>query len=88
MIEHFVHTEKGYCYYDLENSFIYNLYTEPEYRRTGVATRLLLCIIAEMKKAGCNGDIFIEVEPRENSISSDDLSNFYKNMGLIIKPRR
>lgn len=85
--DNFFHDKHGYCYYSIEpgkKPVIFNLYVEPEYRRHGHARRILAYVIGEIRKAGYQGDIEIEVCPRENSILLGQLVAFYKMMGLEI----
>ena len=83
--ENFIHTNYGYCYYSFgATPLIYNLYIESQYRRQGRARYLLSLVIAEIHKSLPEDDIYIEVSPIENSISVDDLTKFYKSMGLHI----
>jgi GNAT superfamily N-acetyltransferase len=86
--ENFIHNKYGYCYYSLkenEPAIIFNLYVEPEYRRQGHARKLINYVIKEIMKTGYKNDILIKAEPRENSISVEDLIVFYEEMGLKIK---
>lgn len=85
--ENFFHDKYGYCYYSIEpdkKPVIFNLYTEPEYRRKGHARKHLQFVINEIRKTGYEGEIEIEAAPRENSIDSKKLVSFYKSMGLEI----
>jgi GNAT superfamily N-acetyltransferase len=63
---------------------IFNLYTEPEYRRKGHARNHLQFVINLIRRAGFEGAIEIEVEPFEEGIDSEKLRLFYKKMGLDI----
>lgn len=86
--ENFIHNKYGYCYYYLkenEPAIIFNLYVEPEYRRRGYARKLINYVIKEIKDTGYDKDIFIEANPRENSIDLETLIKFYESMGLKIK---
>lgn len=83
--ENFISTQYGYCYYDLENYLIYNLYVYEDCRRKGCAKRLLQYAINEIKQTGYTGEIYIQANPRENSISKNDLISFYESMGLSMK---
>lgn len=77
----------NYCYYDVTKGkppTIYNLYVYPKFRRQGMATKLLSSVIDIIRKTGYAGDILIEANPRENSISWEDLKNFYEKMGLKV----
>ena len=85
--DNFIHDKYGYCYYSIplyKNPIIYNLYTEPEYRKQGHAKRHLQYVINEIRKTGYTGPIDIETKPRENSIDINNLSSFYISMGLSI----
>jgi GNAT superfamily N-acetyltransferase len=85
--ENFIHDKYGYCYYSIEpekNPIIFNLYTEPEYRRQGYAKKHLLFIINIIRNTGYVGQIHITAEPRENSIELSKLISFYKSVGLTI----
>lgn len=88
--ENFIHDKYGYCYYCIyknKNPIIYNLYTEPEYRKKGYAKKHLEFIINEIRKIGYNDTIEIEAIPRENSINYEKLILFYKSLGLkVINP--
>jgi GNAT superfamily N-acetyltransferase len=91
--ENFIQTKYGYCFYSLGNlTFIYNLYVHPQYRRCGHSRGLLRLVINEIRKSGYKGAIFIQAEPREDSIVLSDLMKYYKSMGLVIyeghKPRK
>ncbi len=85
----FVQTAYGYCFYNFEgkNAFIYGLYVYPKHRRQGKARRLLVLVIDEIKATGYDGEIEIEVDPKENSITKEDLENFYRSMGLRVYSR-
>jgi hypothetical protein len=86
--EGFIHDQYGYCYYliDSQNPYacIYNLYTEPKYRRQGYAKVHLQYVIQEIRKYGHTGEIAIEADPRENSIAVEKLAGFYKDLGLYV----
>lgn len=83
--ERFISTNFGYCFYTLyPYPLIYNLYVFPEYRKKGNSKTLLCFCINEIKKSGYYGKIKIQAEPKENSISQQDLIRYYKNMGLSI----
>jgi ribosomal protein S18 acetylase RimI-like enzyme len=83
--ENFIHDKYGYCYYLMEPTpVIFNLYTEPEYRRKGHAREHLQFVINEIRETGYVGKIQIEVAPREDSIDSENLRLFYKSIGLDI----
>lgn len=83
-METYISTHYGYCYYDLKNHLIYNLYVYPDYRNKGYAKRLLQYAINEIRQTGYTGEIYIQAEPREDSISKADLISFYKYMELTI----
>jgi len=84
--EGFIHDQYGYCYYTCneENALIYNLYTEPKYRKKGYAKTHLQYVINEIRKTGYKGHIAIEATPRENSIAVEKLVSFYKDIGLYV----
>lgn len=85
--DNFVHDKYGHCYYTVTPgslSFIYNLYVEPKYRRQGHAKRLLSSVIKLIRESRPQGSIFIEVDPREDSIDADVLQAFYQSLGLSI----
>lgn len=83
--ENFIQTKFGYCFYSLNSTvFIYNLYVHPQYRRCGHSRMLLGLVINEIRKSGYEGEIFIQVEPREDSIKLTDLTKYYESMGLVI----
>jgi GNAT superfamily N-acetyltransferase len=87
----FIHTPYGYCYYHLDKPvseggtyLIYGLYVYPNYRRMGHSRRMLQFLIDEIKSTGYTGPIFIRAEPEENSISKNDLIQYYQSMGLEV----
>jgi len=83
--EDFIQNKFGYCFYSLEaRPLIYNLYVHPQYRKCGHSRMLLKCIINEIRKTGYGGLIYIQVNPRENSIESDNLKKYYESMGFSI----
>jgi len=88
MSEHFIHTEKGHCYYNFNykgnKPIIYGLYIEKKYRRQGNAKHLLELVLNEIKARGFNDKIFIQAEPKENSISKEAFINFYESIGLTV----
>jgi hypothetical protein len=87
MEENFIHTKYGYCYYEVEAGrapIIFNLYVHPEYRRTGQARKLIAYVINQIRSLGYTGKIDIEALPREQSISREDLANFYEGLGLHV----
>lgn len=83
--ENYIHTKHGYCYYYIEGeeAIIYNLYIEPQYRRKGYAKQLLKLVIYLIKTFGITA-IQIECKPRDDSISLEELSRFYKSMRLQV----
>jgi GNAT superfamily N-acetyltransferase len=86
--ENFIQTKFGYCFYTLDsNPLIYNLYVRPQYRRCGHSNTLLRLAIGRIRGNGYKGDIRIQTEPRENSIGLEDLTKYYKSMGLIVEAR-
>lgn len=88
MSEHYIHTEKGYCYYSFDYSgdkpLIYGLYIEKECRRKGNAKHLLSLVINEIRAKGFSGEIFVQAEPKENGVDKETLTKFYKSMGLTV----
>ena len=87
--ENFIQTKFGYCFYTLDSlPFIYNLYVHPQYRRSGHSRVFLNLIISEIRKSGYKGEIYIQAEPKENSIGQADLENYYESMGLTIYAAR
>jgi ribosomal protein S18 acetylase RimI-like enzyme len=90
--ENYIINDFGYCcfdfgkynIFDIDKAIIYNLYVYPEYRKCGQAKKLLKETIDEIRKSNYNLDIFIEAKPRDNSISINNLINFYKSIGLRI----
>jgi len=83
--ENFVQNKFGYCFYSLGPCpLIYNLYVHPQYRRCGSSKRLLELAIGEIRESGYNGEIYVQVKPKENSISLNGLTEYYKRMGLTI----
>ena len=85
--DNFIHDRYGYCYYSLDpekTPVVYNLYTEPEYRRLGWGRKHLQHVINLIRDAGCVGAIDVVVQPREDSIAFADLEAFYKSLGLHI----
>ena len=86
--DHFINTEFGYCYYDFDydgnKPIIYGLYIYEEDRRQGNAKHLLELIIAEIRRKGFSKEIFVQAEPRENSIDKETLTKFYESMGLTV----
>jgi GNAT superfamily N-acetyltransferase len=85
--ENFIQNKYGCCFYALEEGsppLIYNLYVHPQYRNLGHSRKLLRLVINEIRDTGYKGDIYIEAEPRENSISLEALKQYYRNMELTI----
>lgn len=82
----FIHTKYGYCYYSLEDgkATIYNLFIEPEYRKKGLARKLLEMVIDVIRNEGVTEDIEISAEPRDKSIDLESLKRFYRSMDLKI----
>lgn len=83
----FILNKYGYCCYCIKSdceALIFNLYVHKEFRRLGHAKEIIQLCIAAIRKNGYEKEIKIEVEPMENSISAEDLANFYKKMGLVI----
>ena len=86
MVENFIQNKFGYCFYcvDPNSAIIYNLYVHPEFRNQGNSKKLLKYVIMEIQELGHVGDILIEVAPKEGSIPSDVLEDYYKKFGLKI----
>ena len=86
MPEDFIQNRFGYCFYEIKehSALIYNLYVHPEFRRQGKAKTLLKHAINEIREAGRKGEIEIESNPKEGSISSKKLNSFYNKIGLKI----
>ena len=85
IIEDFIQTRCGYCFYEVEpgkNPIIFNLYVHLQFRRQGHAKELLDYVMGKIRQTGWSGDIDIEVAPREESISAENLEQFYRKMGL------
>lgn len=91
----FIENEFGYCFYIFGRAFnigneseeiygIYNLFVYPEFRRCGKAQELLQLVIDAIRKTGYIDEIRIEADPKENSISFEDLVSFYTRMKLTI----
>lgn len=78
--------EFGYCSYEFEEDYvnIFSLYIYPEYRRQGHATQLLKTAIKEIREQGWDDEIQIVALPSEDSISKEQLSDFYESLGLKV----
>lgn len=86
--ENFIQTKYGYCFYAMgPRPIIYNLYVHPQYRRRGCSKALLEIAMCEIWKGEYKGEIHIQAEPREGSISRDDLMEYYDRMGLVVCDR-
>ncbi|MHA1304080.1 MAG: GNAT family N-acetyltransferase [Candidatus Heimdallarchaeaceae archaeon] len=84
--ENFIQTKFGYCFYCIEPTpLIYNLYVHPQYRKRGHSKMLLQYVMNEIKRTGYEGEIGIQVAPREASIDSEHLTDYYIRMGLKIQ---
>ena len=91
-----IETDFGYCKYGFFDNvfnnklvcFIYDLYIYKQYRGFGISRRILESAICEIKSLGYIDDIYIESDPRENSISKIKLTRFYKSLGLKIYIRK
>jgi len=88
-----IENEFGYCYYLFDHDCteddklyaeVYKLYIYPEFRRQGKARDILQQVIEEIRKTGYLDDIRIEVSPKEESISLEKLTLFYKCMGFKV----
>jgi len=83
--ENFVQNKFGHCFYALGSfTLIYNLYVHPQYRRKRHSSKLLMLVISEIRKSGYEGKIYIQAEPKEDSISKEKLTCYYKSVGLVI----
>jgi len=83
--EYFVQNTFGYCYYGLiPTPIVYNLYIHPQYRGMGYSKFLLYHVINEIRHFKPVGQINVEVEPREDCMSPDDLAKYYGEMGLTV----
>ena len=83
--ENFIQNKFGYCFYSLGACpLIYNLYIYPEYRLSGNSKNILEIVISEIRKNGYSSEIYIQAIPKEESISLEDLTKYYKRMGLFI----
>lgn len=82
----FVLNEYGYCCYCFpsDDALVFNLYVHKEFRRLGHAKELIERCITAIRESGYTKEINIEAEPKENSVSVDDLVAFYKKMGLTV----
>jgi GNAT superfamily N-acetyltransferase len=81
----FIQTKYGYCYFEIEagkNPIIWNLYIHPQYRKQGYAKKTLQYVVNEIRQTGYGGDIDIEPDPRDDSISYENLCAFYLSLGL------
>jgi GNAT superfamily N-acetyltransferase len=81
----FIQTKCGYCHFEIEEGkhpIIWNLYIHPQYRKQGHAKKLLQYVIKEIRDTGYIGEIDIEPDPREDSISYENLCKFYTDLGL------
>ena len=59
------------------------MYVHPEYRRKGIATKLLKLVIDDIKKSDFEDDICIEVEPEYRNLI-EPLLRLYKRLGLRV----
>jgi len=87
--ENFIHNKFGYIYYTIpcnkyKDSWIYNLYVYPRFRRKGHATHLIECAIQEIRYNGYIGSIKIEAISKRKCININRLIHFYKTMGLEV----
>ncbi len=83
----FIHDKYGYCYYMMEPNkkpLIFNLFTEPKYRRQGHAKRHLEIVINTIRRTGYEGPIEIEASPPKGCVERDILIEFYKRMNLTV----
>lgn len=85
--ENFIHTKYGYCYWAMQPNkipIIFNLYTEPKFRRKGHAREHLQYIIKEIRNTGYAGNIEIEGPSFYDGVRSQWIAGFYKSMGLAV----
>ncbi len=85
IITDFIQTKRGYCHYEIEqgkNPIIWNLYVHSQYRKQGHARELLQYCIDQIRKTGYTGEIDIEPDPRDGTISYEKLCEFYVSLGL------
>lgn len=83
--EFFIRNNFGYCYYSSQPiPLIYNLYVNPEHRRQGHGRHLVELAIAELQRLGISEPIYVQVNPREGSISVELATKFYKSVGLHV----
>lgn len=83
----FILNKYGYCCYCMKpncDALIFNLYIHKEFRRLGHAREIIKTCITAIRESGYEKEIKIEAEPRENSISVEDLVFFYRKMGLAV----
>lgn len=62
----------------LNESHILNLAVHPEFRRCGIATKLIKEVLKELKEKGCD---FVYLEVRGSNLSA---KKFYEKLGFII----
>jgi ribosomal-protein-alanine N-acetyltransferase len=62
----------------LNESHILNLAVHPEFRRCGIATKLVKEVLKELKEKGCD---FVYLEVRGSNLSA---KKFYEKLGFII----
>ena len=85
-----IENDYGSCQYNLEQDadgsymHIYNLYIEPKFRKQGHAKELLKFTIKHIRDSGYEGEIAVVAAPEEDSISKEDLTNFYESLGLTV----
>jgi len=81
-MEHFIQTEYGYCYYEIDDyPLIYNLYIKPSYRNKGKSKVLINFCIERIKELGWD-EIYIKAEPFGDSIDKKIIERYYKSLGL------
>ena len=86
MVENFIQNKFGYCFYSVEPklAIIFNLYVHPEFRRQGHSKKLLKYVIQEIRELNYKENIFVEVCPKEDSVPTIVLENYYKKFDLKI----
>lgn|SRR5574344_805381 len=85
--ESFIHTNYGYCYYEIKENkgLIYNLYIEESYRHQGLAKHLLSMIINEIKQINPDiKEIYIGIDSNNKNIDINHLYKFYASLGLEV----
>jgi len=81
-----INNEHGNCSYCIceDCAMVFDLYIKKENRRQGHGKQLLQEAINEIRKFGYLEFIKVKVEPTEDSVSVENLTFFYKELGLEI----